>query len=114
MTVRDRRPATCSAVRRQERYRRGDRLRDCARPARRRFRDNSIDMGTGYDCFDPLSHTFNGRVQGRRRANRMLLRTPMIAAGFKGLKEEWWHFTLREEPFPETFFDFPVARSAVD
>ena len=44
----------------------------------------------------------------------MLLRTPMIAAGFKGLKEEWWHFTLREEPFPETFFDFPVARSAVN
>ncbi len=99
--------------RRQETYTRGDRLRDCARKAGARFRDNSIDMGTGYDCFDPLSHTFNGQIKGRQRANRLLLREPMIAAGFKGLKEEWWHFTLRDEPFPETFFDFPVARSAL-
>jgi D-alanyl-D-alanine dipeptidase len=99
--------------REQERYARGDRLRDCAAKAGVRFRDNSIDMGTGYDCFDPLSHTYNGRVRGRQRANRLLLRKPMIAAGFKGLKEEWWHFTLRDEPFPETFFDFPVERSAI-
>jgi D-alanyl-D-alanine dipeptidase len=99
--------------RRQERYTRGERLRDCAAKAGVRFRDNSIDMGTGYDCFDPLSHVFNGRVRGEQRANRLLLRRPMIAAGFKGLKEEWWHFTLRDEPFPETFFDFPVERAAI-
>ena len=55
-------------ARRQEHYRRGDRLRDCARPARRRFRDNSIDMGTGYDCFDPLAHPYNGRIRGKRAA----------------------------------------------
>ncbi|RKQ86132.1 D-alanyl-D-alanine dipeptidase [Solirubrobacter pauli] len=97
--------------RRQETYTRGDRLRDCT--AKARFRDNSLDMGTGYDCFDPLSHTFNGRVKGKQRANRLRLRAPMIAAGFKGLKEEWWHFTLRDEPFPETFFDFPVERAAL-
>lgn len=97
--------------RRQETYTRGDRLRDCT--AKARFRDNSIDMGTGYDCFDPLSHTFNGRVKGKQRANRLRLRAAMIAAGFKGLKEEWWHFTLRDEPFPETFFDFPVERAAL-
>ncbi len=96
--------------RRQETYARGDRLRDCTAEAGVRFRDNSIDMGTGYDCFDPLSHTYNGRVKGKQRANRLLLRKPMIAAGFKGLKEEWWHFTLRDEPFPETFFDFPIER----
>ena len=87
-------------ARSQERYRRGDRLRDCARPARRRFRDNSIDMGTGYDCFDPLSHPYNGRIRGKQRANRLKLRAPMIAAGFKGLATEWWHFTLRDEPYP--------------
>ena len=52
----------------RRRYTRGDRLRDCARKAGVRFRDNSIDMGTGYDCFDPLSHTFNGRVKGKQRA----------------------------------------------
>jgi D-alanyl-D-alanine dipeptidase len=99
--------------RRQETYARGDRLRDCTNEAGVRFRDNSIDMGTGYDCFDPLSHVFNARVQDKQRANRLLLRRPMFAAGFKGLKEEWWHFTLRDEPFPETFFDFPVQRSAI-
>jgi D-alanyl-D-alanine dipeptidase len=98
---------------RQERYHRGDRLRDCGNPRARRFRDNSIDMGTGYDCFDPLSHIYNARIKGKQRANRLRLRAPMIAAGFKGLKEEWWHFTLRGEPFPETFFDFPIERSAI-
>ncbi len=99
--------------RRQERYRRGDRLRDCARPARRRFRDNSIDMGTGYDCFDPLAHPYNGRIGGKQRANRMKLRKPMIAAGFKGLETEWWHFTLKNEPYPETFFDFPMEAASL-
>jgi D-alanyl-D-alanine dipeptidase len=37
----------------------------------------------------------------------------MLAHGFKGLETEWWHFTLREEPYPETFFDFPVSRAAL-
>ena len=99
--------------RRQERYRHGDRLRDCAGPVRRRFRDNTIDMGTGYDCFDPASHPYNRRFRGKVRRNRLALREPMIAAGFKGLATEWWHFTLRDEPYPETFFDFPVERSSL-
>ena len=94
--------------RKQERYHRGDRLRDCAGPRKRRFRDNTIDMGTGYDCFDPKSHPFSDAFKGRIRANRMKLRKPMIAAGFKGLETEWWHFTLRDEPYPDTYFDFPV------
>jgi zinc D-Ala-D-Ala dipeptidase len=97
----------------QERYHRGDRLRDCALPPRKRFRDNSIDMGTGYDCFDPLAHPYNGRIHGKQRANRMKLRKPMIAAGFKGLETEWWHFTLRDEPYPETFFDFPMEKASL-
>ncbi len=100
-------------ARSQERYHRGDRLRDCARPAGKRFRDNSIDMGTGYDCFDPLAHPYNGRIRGKQRANRLALREPMIAAGFKGLETEWWHFTLRDEPYPETFFDCPMERASL-
>ena len=99
--------------RRQETYERGDRLRDCAGPRSRRFRDNTIDMGTGYDCFDVKSHPFSRAFRGKVRRNRMALREPMIRAGFKGLATEWWHFTLREEPYPETFFDFPVARSSL-
>jgi D-alanyl-D-alanine dipeptidase len=100
-------------ARRQERYHRGDRLRDCAAPAAARFRDNSIDMGTGYDCFDPLAHPYNARIHGTQRANRLRLREPMIAAGFKGLATEWWHFTLRNEPYPDTFFDFPMERASL-
>jgi zinc D-Ala-D-Ala dipeptidase len=100
-------------ARRPEHYRRGDRLRDCALPARRRFRDDSIDMGTGYDCFDPLAHPFNARIRGKQRANRLKLRAPMLAAGFKGLATEWWHFTLRDEPYPDTFFDFPMEKASL-
>jgi D-alanyl-D-alanine dipeptidase len=98
-------------ARKQERYHRGDKLRSCT--SRKRFRDNTIDMGTGYDCFDAKSHPFAASVTKKQRRNRLLLRRAMLAAGFKGLATEWWHFTLRDEPFPETFFDFPVARSSV-
>jgi zinc D-Ala-D-Ala dipeptidase len=100
-------------ARKQERYHRGDKLRDCAAPAGRRFRDNTIDMGTGYDCFDPLAHPYDARIHGRQRANRLALREPMIAAGFKGLPTEWWHFTLKNEPYPDTFFDFPMERASL-
>jgi D-alanyl-D-alanine dipeptidase len=98
---------------RQERYHRGDRLRDCAAPRAKRFRDNSIDMGTGYDCFDTKSHPFNPRVTAKQRKHRLLLRRAMLAAGFKGLNTEWWHFTLRDEPYPDTYFDFPVSRASL-
>jgi D-alanyl-D-alanine dipeptidase len=100
-------------ARKQERYHRGDRLRDCAAPRSKRFRDNTIDMGTGYDCFDPLAHPYAKRFRGKVRRNRLRLREPMIAAGFKGLPTEWWHFTLKDEPYPETFFDFPMERKSL-
>jgi D-alanyl-D-alanine dipeptidase len=98
---------------RQERYHRGDRLRDCAAARAERFRDNSIDMGTGYDCFDTKSHPFSPHVTARQHANRMILRRAMLRSGFKGLETEWWHFTLRDEPYPERYFDFPVSRAAL-
>ena len=100
-------------ARRQERYRRGEKLRDCAAPYRKRFRDNSIDMGTGYDCFDPLSHPLSRKVGAKQRRNRLTLRRAMVREGFTPLETEWWHFTLTDEPFPETFFDFPVTRKAL-
>ena len=101
-------------ARKQERYHRGDRLRDCGGPRSKRFRDNTIDMGTGYDCFDTKSHPFSPKVTAHQRKNRLKLRRAMLAAGFKGLNTEWWHFTLRDEPYPERYFDFPVSRAALD
>ena len=83
-------------------------------PARRlsgeRFADNSVDMGTGFDCFSPLSHTLSPAVGGEARDYRLLLKRLMEEAGFKNLDEEWWHFTLRNEPYPDTYFDFQCAR----
>jgi zinc D-Ala-D-Ala dipeptidase len=86
-------------------------LRYCIARYRRRFPDNSINMGTGYDCIDPRAHTL--AVKGRPRRNRLLLERTMEKVGFLPYANEWWHFTLRDEPYPETYFDFPVARGSV-
>lgn len=67
-----------------------------------------LDMGSPYDLFDPVSWPSEHGVSPAARANRMLLQDVMLANGFKPLKEEWWHFTLRDEPHPETYFDFAV------
>lgn len=87
----------------------GDALLDGRLPLGDRFPDNSIDMGTAFDCFDDLSHTLNPNVSAEVRANRLLLLTLMNKHGFRGIRTEWWHFTLIDEPFPDTYFNFPVA-----
>jgi zinc D-Ala-D-Ala dipeptidase len=87
-------------------YRPGERA--CYAPGR--FPDGSIDMGTGFDCFDPLAHT--RAAGGQQLRNRLLLKQTMENAGFTGLATEWWHFTYRREPFPGTYFDFPVTGSS--
>ncbi|WP_369686849.1 M15 family metallopeptidase [Streptomyces somaliensis] len=86
----------------------GEPLVDCAAPREERFPDNSVDMGTGFDCFDTLAHTDDPRVKGAARANRDLLRSVLAAEGFVNLPQEWWHFTYVPEEFPGTYFDFPV------
>jgi D-alanyl-D-alanine dipeptidase len=88
-------------------------LRSCFARYRRRFRDNGVNMGTGYDCMDPRAHTFDPRIKGRPHRNRLLLRRAMEKAGFAPYDNEWWHFTLRGEPYPGTYFDFPVARNSL-
>ncbi|MFJ6017486.1 M15 family metallopeptidase [Streptomyces sp. NPDC092952] len=85
----------------------------CYAPAAERFPDNSVDMGTGFDCFDTLSHTDDPRVQGVQRAHRQFLKKTLTEAGFVNLAEEWWHYTFKPELFPDTYFDFPVARRSV-
>lgn len=83
-------------------------LKACYAPRSERFPDISIDMGTGYDCFDPLSHPANEAVGIVPFHNRQMLRALMVKNGFAPYDEEWWHFTLKNEPFPATSFDFPV------
>ena len=81
---------------------------ECFKSVEQRFKDNSVDMGTGFDCFDSLSHTENSELTSQQRVNRLLLKSIMDKYGFKNLAEEWWHFTLRNEPFPKTYFDFEI------
>ncbi|MEI7714730.1 MAG: M15 family metallopeptidase [Mycobacterium sp.] len=86
----------------------GEPLIDCTAPEPVRFPDDSIDMGTGFDCFDPLAHTLDPRVQGAQLANRLLLCSALQAVGFVNYENEWWHFTYQPERYPDTYFDFPV------
>jgi D-alanyl-D-alanine dipeptidase len=81
---------------------------ECYKSIQERFKDNSIDMGTNFDCFNELSHTENPNLSIQQRSNRLLLKSLMNKYGFKNLAEEWWHFTLRNEPFPDTYFDFTI------
>jgi zinc D-Ala-D-Ala dipeptidase len=67
-----------------------------------------MDMGTHFDFFSPRSWTADRTITAAQHANRMLLAAAMGRRGFRGYDKEWWHFTLRGEPFPHTFFDFPV------
>ena len=71
-------------------------------------RVRELDMGSPFDFFDPISWPGNLGVTAQQRANRMLLSTVMGNHGFVPLAQEWWHFTLANEPFPDTYFDFPV------
>ncbi|MFE3559785.1 M15 family metallopeptidase [Streptomyces sp. NPDC059193] len=75
--------------------------------------DDSVDMGTAFDCFDPLSHTDNPQIQGIQKSNRQFLRKTLEEEGFSNLPEEWWHFTHKPESHPDTYFDFPVAYSSL-
>jgi zinc D-Ala-D-Ala dipeptidase len=67
-----------------------------------------LDMGTCFDYFDLLSWPAATEVSAEARANRLLLRAQMLKAGFVPVEEEWWHFTLAEEPYPHRYFDFVV------
>ena len=91
--------------------------------------EKEVDMGGTFDWFGPESHpdfcgnpetgeytgdnsaSPTGRsITAEQFANRMILRRAMLSHGFKALDSEWWHFTLRDEPFPDTYFTFPVQQ----
>jgi len=69
-----------------------------------------VDMGGGFDYFGRLSHpAYTQGLTQEQIDNRNILRDAMTANGFKAINTEWWHFTLKNEPYPNTYFDFPVA-----
>lgn len=92
----------------QQDYIPGEKLSECYLPADKRFRDNTIDMGTGFDCFHELSHTSNTNIGKQQKINRLLLKSLMTKHGFRNYEKEWWHYTLNNEPFPDTYFDFVI------
>ncbi len=70
--------------------------------------NTELDMGSPYDFFGVISHAQYTSISKKQRANRLLLRNLMISNGFKPYEKEWWHFTLKNEPFPKTYFNFPI------
>jgi zinc D-Ala-D-Ala dipeptidase len=67
-----------------------------------------LDMGTPFDFFSPKSAPAAANISSEQHANRMILAGAMQRRGFRAYAKEWWHFTLRNEPFPNSYFDFPV------
>jgi zinc D-Ala-D-Ala dipeptidase len=67
-----------------------------------------LDMGSTYDFFGKISWPDDTSISEKQHENRMLLRDVMLAYGFKPYKCEWWHFTLIDEPYPNTYFNFPI------
>jgi len=92
----------------QEQYSPGQELHECFLPVEKRFGDNSIDMGTGFDCFHELSNTANVNIGRQQKINRLLLKSLMEKHGFKNYDKEWWHYTLKNEPYPDTYFNFVI------
>lgn len=67
-----------------------------------------LDMGGTFDWFGEESHPDYRGITDEQYAHRMILRTAMLSHGFKPLDSEWWHFTLADEPYPDTYFTFPL------
>ena len=75
--------------------------------------EREVDMGGTFDYFGELSHPDYTEVTESQYELRMLLRDVMVRHGFRPLSEEWWHFTLENEPYPDTYFTFPVNEKSV-
>ena len=67
-----------------------------------------VDMGGTFDLFSEVSHPDYQNLSDEQKHNRQILHDAMIKAGFKGLNSEWWHFTLKDEPYKDTYFNFDV------
>lgn len=67
-----------------------------------------VDMGGTFDLFSEISHPNYRKLKRVQKKNRKILHNAMIKAGFEGIDSEWWHYTLKNEPYPDTYFDFDI------
>ena len=72
-----------------------------------------VDMGSPFDFLGDISHPDSSKVTKKQHENRMFLKDIMTSNGFKSIKSEWWHFVLENEPYPNTYFDFPVNSNSI-
>lgn len=70
--------------------------------------NKELDMGGPFDFFGEISKTYSKQITKKQLENRLILKKVMEKYGFKNYSKEWWHYTLRNEPFPKTYFNFPV------
>ena len=68
-----------------------------------------LDMGSPFDLFSVASHPDYKGITEQQYENRMMLQRAMVRNGFEPIDCEWWHFTLKDEPYPDTYFEFPVS-----
>ena len=68
-----------------------------------------LDMGSPFDFFSEVSHPDYKGVTQEQYRNRHFLQDLMKGEGFEPIDCEWWHFTLKDEPYPDTYFEFPVS-----
>lgn len=68
-----------------------------------------LDMGSPFDLFSEISHPDCRDITPEQYENRMILQRAMVRGGFVPLSCEWWHFSLKNEPYPDTYFEFPVS-----
>lgn len=75
--------------------------------------EKEVDMGGTFDYFGEESHPDYKGITEKQYNNRMILRDAMVNHGFKPLSTEWWHFTLDDEPYKDTYFTFPVSKNSI-
>ena len=69
---------------------------------------STVDMGGTFDLFSERSHPDYANITEAQKKNRETLRNAMVKAGFNPIDSEWWHFTYKDEPYKDTYFNFDV------
>lgn len=74
------------------------------------YDDNTLDMGSSFDLFDSVTFVESSEITEEQQKRRLYLQNIMLKHGFEPYEKEWWHFTFKDEPFPDTYFDFDIKK----